>query len=196
MSEQLGERRAGRVVRSGQAAISPLYPISRVVKAGSSPGAAPPDLSGSGAAEPTSAGLAATIADVRRQLEAQRVRLEADLPRAALALARRILDVEFAANPERIVDLARSAVRAARGADRIEVYVHPSQLPALRKAMAALAREAPDASEVRLVPDPSLQPLGLRLETDMGSYFAGLEDRLRRLESQVVEPTARDGGAA
>jgi flagellar biosynthesis/type III secretory pathway protein FliH len=197
------ESRRGALVRAGEAAVAPLYPAARLIKGAvldaeatraavlrDAGGAA---AAGRGAAATGEKDLAALVAALREETTRLQEEVHRELPRAALSLARRVLDVEFALRPERVVDLVRATMRGARTAERLAVHLHPHDLPLVERARDSLSAEAPYASEIRFLSDPELPRHSIRIETEMGKYIAGLSEGIRRLEDSLLRSLAREG---
>jgi len=103
--------------------------------------------------------------------------LVADIAGLAMDIARRVLDRELEQSPEEVVGLARRLLHRVHGSAR--ALVHPTFAPVLEAEAAAAG------SPLTVLPDPSVSPGGLILETDDGLLDATLASRLRRVESAV-----------
>jgi flagellar biosynthesis/type III secretory pathway protein FliH len=121
--------------------------------------------------------LALRVEDERRQ--------ERDLDRAiglARVLAERLLGEELAADPTRIVALARQALAEARGATRAAIEASPLDADALRNHLVDLGLAqglASSALEVKI--DPQLSRGSLRVHTNLGTLDVQLTPQLERL---------------
>jgi flagellar assembly protein FliH len=94
----------------------------------------------------------------------------------AVALARQVLRTELAAHPQRVARVASEAVAAVLGsARRIELHLHPDDLPLV--AAAAADAEALAARGARLVADASVARGGCLVESDLGRIDARIESR-------------------
>ena len=126
--------------------------------------------------------LSAGFLALRRREDA---RAEGDLDRAiqlATVLAERLLGAALEARPERIVDLARSALADARGARKVVIEAHPLDADALRSNLEAVGLPK-DAVEIRSNSEHSRGSLSL--QTDLGNLDARLRPQLERLASAL-----------
>jgi flagellar biosynthesis/type III secretory pathway protein FliH len=120
--------------------------------------------------------LQGQIADLQRQWPA-------DVQRVAFAIARRILDVEFRVDPDRIVDLVACVLRSARFYQDVTVVLHPDDLARVAPHQAVLRQGLIHAEHVRLRADATLAPHGVRIETNRGVFDGVIEHQFQRLEA-------------
>lgn len=138
----------------------------------------------------------ATLQALEQEIAAQRERFEHDVLAASYRFARAILDVEFAARPERIVELVAKALERARLHGRIAVHLHPDEAPLVRAALERLRSESGVRGEITVHQDRKLSPHGVRLETEMGTYDASIDEQFRPLREHLAQRTKRSGGAS
>ena len=130
------------------------------------------------------AGLAARAIALRAQESEAGDRHLDQLLALARVLAERILGEELRLNPERIVDLARQALREARGARQIVIEAHPDDVPVLERALETLA---PHAQAVRVLSLETRPRGNLKIVTDVGVLDADLSPQLERLTQKLRE---------
>lgn len=137
-------------------------------------------------------GRARALAEVRgllaalgEELERLRASYPMDVQRIAFRYARKVLDVELAVRPERVVDLCARVLERARHHERLALRVHPDDAPLVREALADLRRQLLFAGELTVVEDEELARHGVCLETDMGSYLGSVEEQLRPLREAL-----------
>lgn len=106
----------------------------------------------------------------------------------ARVLAERVLGEELRLNPERVTDLARQALREARGARQIVIEAHPEDVPVLERALETLAPHA----HVRIVSSEARPRSNLRIVTDVGVLDADLSPQLERLTQKLRETLKHD----
>lgn len=99
-------------------------------------------------------------------------------------LAERLLGEALRLDPERIVDLARQALREARGARQIVIEAHPDDVPVLERALETLA---PNAHAVRILSLETRPRSNLKIVTDVGVLDADLSPQLERLTQKLRE---------
>lgn len=137
-----------------------------------------------------SEGRAEGVAKVAaRMLQLTRAQAEADargLDRSidlARLLAERVLGAELQLHPERVRDLAKTALAEARGARRVVLRAHPDDVPVLTSLLTELGLGADSRVEAE-----DGRPRGqLRLETDLGVLDAELGPQLARLALRLRE---------
>jgi flagellar biosynthesis/type III secretory pathway protein FliH len=138
-------------------------------------------------AEGYAEGLAQFAAESMRLAERERGADEASLDRAvelAKLLAERLLRHALSLSPGEIASLARGALGEARGARRIRIHANPKDAEILSSVTEELD---PDGRVHAVVPDPSLLPGDLRLETDVGTVDARLGAGLAQLAARLRE---------
>lgn len=111
--------------------------------------------------------------------------------RSAWQIARSVLKIEFAVNPDRIVELVASTIREAKLYESITVIVNAEDYELLAPHAAALRSFAAMAGSFELRPDANLSRGSVRIDTEMGGFDGGLATRLDRLQAHA---TARKGG--
>ena len=94
--------------------------------------------------------------------------------RTAVQLARQVVRAELATRPEVVAQVAQEAVHALLvSARHLRLRIHPGD----QGHVAEAAAEVLQAREVRLVADPSIEPGGCILESDLGRVDARIADR-------------------
>ncbi len=138
-------------------------------------------------AEGRANGAAAVAAQAIRLATLERAADTRQLERSialARVLAERLLGAELALSPERILELARTALRESGGARQVVIHAHPDDAQALEAGRESLGL-APDA--VRIASDPSRTRGNLRLDTEIGVLDAELAPQLERLALKLRE---------
>jgi flagellar biosynthesis/type III secretory pathway protein FliH len=106
----------------------------------------------------------------------------------AKLLAERLLGEALELDPERVVALARQALREARGARRIKIQAHPDDIVILERSLFELGVDA-ELSEFDAAPE--LPRGNLRIMTDIGILDAELAPQLERLALKLRESLAQ-----
>lgn len=102
----------------------------------------------------------------------------------ARLLAERLIGAELSANPERITELARTALRETGGARQVVIHAHPEDARVLEATREILGLPV-DA--VRVQPDVARGRGSLRLDTEIGVLDAELAPQLERLSLKLRE---------
>ena len=111
-------------------------------------------------------------------------RAERDLDRVmelSVVLAERLVGEALRVEPARVADLARAAIREARGARRVRLACNPDDAPALADALGPLG---PD---LEVEADDALGRGSIVVHTDIGGIDARLEPQLARLAAALRE---------
>lgn len=127
------------------------------------------------------AAQALKLAAVEKELDSRH--LDRTIALARL-LAERLIGAELSANPERITELARTALRETGGARQVVIHAHPEDARALEATREILGLPA-DA--VRVQPDVARGRGSLRLDTEIGVLDAELAPQLERLSLKLRE---------
>jgi len=104
----------------------------------------------------------------------------------ARLLSERLLGEALGIEPERVVALARQALKEVRGARRIAIHAHPDDLPLLERALPPIVREG----ALDLVAAPDSRRGDLRIHTEFGVLDATLGPELDRLATKLRDALA------
>jgi flagellar assembly protein FliH len=114
-------------------------------------------------------------------------RVEAEVIRLSLAIARRILHREAQVDPLIVATLVRVAAEKLEAASSVVVHVCPSECDRWREYLADLT----DKMNLTLAPDPTLEPGDCTLETEMGSTDLGIDAQLKEVEKGFFDLLAQ-----
>jgi len=119
-------------------------------------------------------------------------RVEEQVVRLTLAIARKILNREAQVDPLLLTGVLRVALEKVGSSTNIRLRAHPSEIKVWREYFAQ-ARENFPAPE--LIGDPELDPGRCILETDLGTTEIGLETQLKEIEQGFLDLLAQRPGA-
>ncbi len=102
----------------------------------------------------------------------------------ARILAERLLGRALGLDPTLVIDLARQALKEARGARRVRIVAHPGDAKALEGERDALGLAE---GAITILSDPERKQGDLRLETEIGVLDASLAPGLERLALKLRE---------
>jgi flagellar assembly protein FliH len=131
-------------------------------------------------AQPALAALGASleaIARVRAQVVAE---LEQDALEMALRLAEQILAGVLSVQPERVVDVARNALRHLTDRRRVTLVVNPGDLELVSECVDQLQSELGGIEHLGVQADRRVARGGAIARTDTGDIDAGIDTQLRR----------------
>jgi flagellar assembly protein FliH len=140
------------------------------------------------------AGVAEALQAFRAEREAYFQRVEAEVVRLALSIARKILHRESQMDPALLAGIVRVAMEKFEAATTVRLRVPPGQE---RLWQEALGSGLKDAAPVEIIAENALAPGQCVLETQMGSTEVGLEAQLKEIEQGFFDLLAqRPGGAS
>lgn len=125
------------------------------------------------------AGLAALADELAADTEAAAVTL-------ALRIAEQVLGGALEADPERVVDAIRGALRKLVERDRVTVLVNPDDLELVRAAVPSLEQELGGISSCDVQAERRVSRGGAVVRTAEGEVDATLETKLARVREVVA----------
>ena len=218
------EPKKGRVVRNADARVMPLYPATRLIKgavvdaertvadarraheaalgetavmrkqAKDEVDAVRREAFEFGAKQAASE-FAELLKKLDAEIEAMKKRFATDVQRVAFRFAKAILDVEFQANPDRLVQLVSKVIQPARLYHRVKIHLHPDDVERVKTHQADLIKQLAFARDIQFCPADDLPPHGVRVETEMGAYDGNLNTQIRRLQEHLL-PGSKPFGEA
>jgi flagellar assembly protein FliH len=145
-------------------------------------------------AAPTVSALGASvqaIAELRDQVVAE---LEADAVEMALRLAEQILAGVVAVEPERVLDVARNALRHLADRRRVTIVVNPDDLELVNECVDSLQSELGGIEHLGVQADRRVVRGGAIARTDSGEIDAGIDVQLARAREIVAATFERESG--
>lgn len=115
-------------------------------------------------------------------LEARMLKeVEGEVVRTAIKIAHEILLAELQLRDDAVVDVAVTALMAAKNARDINLRVHPRNAEALRQHKTRLVSNLTRAKDVEIREDRRVKPGGVLIETESGVIDAQLETQLEEI---------------
>jgi flagellar biosynthesis/type III secretory pathway protein FliH len=124
------------------------------------------------------------------EIERLKKRFAVDVQRVAFRFAKAILDVEFVANPDRVVQLVSQVIKPARLYHRVKIHLHPDDVERVRADQQRLAKQLAFAREIQFAADAELPRHGVRVETEMGSYVGTVDSQIKKLQEHLLPGAA------
>jgi flagellar assembly protein FliH len=158
-----------------------------LVGAEAAPPAPPAPPPGPGPADV--ARLEGAIERLRLQSDRLAAEMRADALELALLIARKIVEGELTVNVDRVIAMARSAVRRLGESRRIVVRLAPADAEAIQERSAGRAGDslAVGSSQVEIVPDHTLSRGDCVVEGDLVAVDARLDTRMAELRRVLTE---------
>jgi flagellar biosynthesis/type III secretory pathway protein FliH len=107
--------------------------------------------------------------------------VESEVVKTAVAVAHQILVAELQLREDAVVDVAATALVAAKNARDINLRVHPRDAKALRGAKERLLSNMTRAKDIEVKEDRRVHPGGVLIETEAGVVDAQLETQLEEI---------------
>ena len=143
-------------------------------------------------ASPAVAALGASaqaIAELQAQVVAQ---VEQDAVELALRLTEHILAAVLAVEPERVIDVARNALRHLTDRRRVTLVVNPSDLELVGECVEQLQSELGGIEHLGVQADRRVGRGGAIARTDAGDIDAGIDTQLARAREIVIAALERE----
>jgi flagellar assembly protein FliH len=141
-------------------------------------------------AQPALAALSASaeaISELRTQVVAE---LEQDAVEMALRLAEQILAGVLSVQPERVLDVARNALRHLTERRRVTLVVNPADLELVSECVEQLQSELGGIEHLAVQADRRVARGGAVARTDTGDIDAGIDTQLSRARELVADALA------
>ena len=141
-------------------------------------------------AEGAVAALAELLAEVRSGAERRAESLEREAVELALALAEKIVAGTVQAQPERVLEVVRGALRRIVERDVVTVVVNPDDLDLVRDSIDAVAASLGGIERIDVQGDRRVGRGGALLRTQVGEIDARLKQQLERAHEVVSQELA------
>jgi flagellar assembly protein FliH len=120
------------------------------------------------------------IANLRNRLRRE---AEADVVQLALAIARRVIRREMAADPDALRGLVVAALEKLRGQEISRVKVHPSHVAMVKSCL----QQALSGGLVEVISDQSRELGSVIFETSRGNLDASVDSQLQEIERGLTD---------
>jgi len=130
------------------------------------------------------AGIAAAISQFACERAAYYQKLEEEVVKLSLGIARQILHREAQVDPLLLMGIVRVALERIEGATGVELVVHPQNSSDWRRFLAS--RMEP-AELPEIVEDPAMPADRCAIRTSMGTTELGLEVQLKEIEHGLMD---------
>jgi flagellar assembly protein FliH len=133
--------------------------------------------------QPVIARLTQSIQEVANLRARLRHEAEADVVQLALAIARRVIRRELAADPDALRGLVVAALEKLQGQEVSRVKVHPSHAATVTSCL----QQAHTGGLVEVLSDPSREPGSVIFETTRGNLDASVDSQLQEIERGLAD---------
>ena len=130
-----------------------------------------------------------SVSELRAQLVAE---VEQDAVELALRLAEHILAGVLAVEPERVIDVARIALRHLSDRRRVTLVVNPGDLELVGECVGQLQSELGGIEHLGVQSDRRVGRGGVIARTDAGDIDAGIDTQLARAREIVAAALERE----
>jgi flagellar assembly protein FliH len=122
------------------------------------------------------------LASVLAEAQAERERVAEAMEESAVALALQIADKALTgaitAQPDRVVDVVRGALRCLVDRERVTILVHPEDLPTVRDAVDGLVQQLGGIEHLEVQEERRVKRGGAMVRSQAGEIDARLETKL------------------
>ncbi|MGO9974631.1 MAG: FliH/SctL family protein [Solirubrobacteraceae bacterium] len=143
--------------------------------------------------EPALAALVEAVNAYERQQTRLVAALELEASQLALRIAEQIIAGALEIQPERVVDIARGALRRAAERQRVTLVVNPSDLEIMSGALERLRTELGGIEHLDVQADRRIDLGGAILRTQSGEIDTTVSTQLLRAR-EIVAAVMREGG--
>ena len=136
---------------------------------------------------PAMDGLARNLAGLARLRDAIREEATHDLVRLAVSIAARVIHREVSLDPDALTGLVRTAFLKIQSREIQRVRMRPSMESLVKKSL----EQCGWPKNLLLMPDPSLKPGEVFLETSQGILDASVDTQLQEIERGLIDRLER-----
>jgi flagellar biosynthesis/type III secretory pathway protein FliH len=148
------------------------------------------------AAQPAAEAFAAAARELSATVEDLTTRTEAAAVELALRIAEQALGAAVEADPERVLDVVRGALRRLVERERVLLLVHPDDLDIVRERVADLVGELGGIEHCEVQAERRVARGGAVVRTEEGEVDATLDTKLARVREVLEQELARVDEAA
>ena len=124
--------------------------------------------------------LAAVLAEAQAERERVAEAMEESAVQLALQIADKALTGAITAQPERVVDVVRGALRCLVERERVTILVHPDDLPIVRESVEGLVQQLGGIEHLEVQEERRVQRGGAIVRSQTGEIDARMETKLDR----------------
>jgi flagellar assembly protein FliH len=140
---------------------------------------------------PAASALAEALRELTELQSKAAERVELPAVELAMHVAEKVVAGTIAAQPERLLDVVRGALRTIVERERVVVLVHPDDLALMRDGIADLTGSLGGMEHVEVQEERRVARGGAILRTSVGEVDARLETKLERARQTIAEELAR-----
>jgi flagellar biosynthesis/type III secretory pathway protein FliH len=148
------------------------------------------------AAQPAAEAFAAAARELSATVEDLTTRTEAAAVELALRIAEQALGAAVEADPERVLDVVRGALRRLVERERVLLLVNPDDLDIVRERVADLVGELGGIEHCEVQAERRVARGGAVVRTEEGEVDATLDTKLARVREVLEQELARVDEAA
>ncbi|MGE0489008.1 MAG: FliH/SctL family protein [Vulcanimicrobiota bacterium] len=113
--------------------------------------------------------------------------VEPELARLAVKIAERVLGEAIKVDPEVILAIVRQALGAIKDREEVSIRVNPQDVQIVRDHRASFERMVEGLKSFEVVADPTIDPGGCTIETNLGNIDARLHTQLDAIRHGMEE---------
>jgi flagellar assembly protein FliH len=129
--------------------------------------------------------FAAAVEDIGRLRESILKNSTDDMLRLVLAVARQVVQVEIAGNPQIVLETLKRALKAAVRSDEYHIRLHPQDLALVSEHKPLLLASVSGLRNITLEADPGLARGGCLVESNLGQVDASIDSQLEEIREKL-----------
>ncbi|MHB9093033.1 MAG: FliH/SctL family protein [Eubacteriales bacterium] len=112
---------------------------------------------------------------------------EDEIVQLAIAVARKVIGHELAANPDTIVDIVKRAIQKVTDREELTIRVNPDNLDCAINSQDEITQSVKGVRKLKILSDPTVSLGGCVVESPNGTVDARMERQLSEIEQALME---------
>jgi flagellar assembly protein FliH len=135
--------------------------------------------------EPLRSNWVQSLDDLERLRHRLCLQMEAETVRLAVAIARKIVAVEAAVNPEMVLRVVRSALAEVLDREKITIRLHPQDCSMIEEHREGLVADNDTSGDTRIQSDETVDRGGCIIVTPQGEIDARIDKQMQSVEKAL-----------
>lgn len=125
------------------------------------------------------------LSSIQSTLSSQSVQTEQALFEFAIGVAEHIIRREISQDKEILVNIMKDGIRKIVGVEQMKVRLHPSDLNYIQENKHTIQSVSDSLREITFESDPSVDPGGCTIESDIGNVDARISTQLEQVKDII-----------
>jgi flagellar assembly protein FliH len=118
-------------------------------------------------------------------------RIEPEIVRLAIAIAEKIIGAELELNPDRVLEMVRSAMKRLRDRESLRISVNPADFARVKEARDDLIGAVDGVRKLEIVEDRRTDPGGCVIESPNGTLDARVKTQIDQIATALTDASAQ-----